>query len=106
MDQEIEQHHHTDSAGNPAGGWTAGAGIDIKWQDGPLGGEGKPTGPTGAFVEGVITAAIGRLEFYQASKFPCAENLQALTHLRCAMDAMNRRTDDRVERGVEGTHTV
>lgn len=100
----VREFHHTDDNGNPAGGQTVGEGIDIVWQDGPLAVDGVRRPPNGAFVESVIQAAIGRIEFYQSSKFNCADNAEALDHLRLALAALQRRTADRETRGVEGTH--
>ena len=58
----------------------------------------------GAFVEGVILAAVKRLEFYQASKFACPENAAALECLNKALIHLWDRTSRRVAAGTEGTH--
>jgi len=104
MKQQIREVHRRDGSGNPAGGVTTGLGIDIFWQDGPLGRGDDRREPNGAFVEGVVQAAIGRLQFYQQSKFSCRENAIALTYLEMALLWMEKRTADREEREVEGTH--
>ena len=104
--QTIESRHATDAGGNPAGGVTTGKGISIQWQDGPLRENGVVREPNGAFVEGVIAAAIDRLEFYQSSKFKCRENALTITKLEEALHWCNHRTAKREERGVEGTHAV
>ncbi len=106
MKQKIVENHRKDAAGNLTGGSTQGKGIDIVWQDGPLGRGAERKEPNGAFVEGVVQAAIGRIQFYQASPFACRENAIALTHLETALLWLNKRTQDREERGVEGTHQV
>lgn len=106
MRQPIEQTHNIDGAGNPAGGTTRGVGIAIDWQNGPLAVDGVRTEPNGAFVEDVIDAAIGRIEFYQGSKFHCLENATALGHLKAAAEVLAERTRGRERRGVEGTHQV
>ena len=114
MMQQISSVHRVDDAGNPAGGRTAAIGIDITWQDGPLGrdcdrdtdGDGNcpihPGGcptrqvPNGAFVEGVIEAAIDRIRFYQEAaggKFKCREN--ALRHHRSRVGAELAEPPDR-----------
>lgn len=104
MKQKLTQRHETDENGNPAGGWTTSVGIDINWQNGPLGrGEGRKE-PNGAFVEGVIEAALGRLQYYQESQFNCRENAIAITKLEEALLWLGKRTADREARGVEGTH--
>lgn len=104
MKQEILESHRTDENGNPTGGRTIGIGMDITWQDGPLGRGAERKAPNGAFVEGLIQAAVGRLEFYQASKFRCDTNARALTALRIALAALEERTKDRETRAVEGLH--
>ena len=108
MKQKLNETHMLDANRNPAGGSTSAVGIRINWQDGPLGRDTDRAEPNGAFVEGVIQAAIGRLEFYQkanGSKFSCRENAIALTHLETALLWLEKRTRDREERQVEGTHT-
>ena len=108
MKSKINQSHFKDADGNPAGGNTFGRGFAIGWQNGPLG-KGESNGalrtePNGAFVEDIIEAAAGRLRFYQESKFNCHYNYNALKHLEAASAALNDRTKDRLDRGVEGTH--
>lgn len=105
MRQYIKGEHQTEG-GNPAGGHTTGTGIDIQWQNGPLAIDGERRPPNGAFVEGVIEAAIDRLQYYQESKFACEENGHALVLLDQALRWLNKRTEDREKRGVEGTHAV
>lgn len=106
MNQKIEERHHLDNDGNPAGGITTGKGISITWQNGPLGRGEDRIEPNGAFVEGVIKAALGRLEFYNKGKFRCRENSLAITHLEEALHWCQHRTNAREEREVEGTHGV
>ena len=106
MLQKITEEHQFDENGNPTGGHTSGRGIVIFWQDGPLGRGKKRRQPNGAFVEGVIQAAIGRLEFYESTKFACAHNKVALRHLKEALRALQLRTAAREDRKVEGTHKV
>jgi len=104
MYQYIKSDNFNDSEGNPAGGKTMGTGINIDWQNGPLGRGVERIEPNGAFVEGVIEAAIDRIQYYQDSKFNCRENAIALTHLETALLWLNKRTADRENRNVEGTH--
>lgn len=94
-----------DEKGRPAGGVVSGEGFTVSWQNGPL--KGTPTAKrNGAFVEDLIKASVARLEHYQLSDFACEENAEALDHLNKALAALNRRTQKRVDRGVEGTHEV
>jgi hypothetical protein len=104
--QQIVSHHLDDPNGNPAGGHTSGIGIEIDWQDGPLGRGDARREPNGAFVEGVIAAALDRLEYYQRSQFRCRENALAITKLEEALHWLQARTSNREARQVEGTHAV
>ena len=98
--------HWLDADANPAGGVSTGRGFTISWQNGPLGRGETRREPNGAFVEDVIQAVIGRIEFYQASRFACQANADALAALYMAAEALDQRTRDREARQVEGTHTV
>ena len=107
MLQELKEVSNvSDENGNPTGGFVKATGIEIKWQDGPLGRDGDRKEPNGAFVEGVIAAAIQRLEFFQNSKFKCRENALAITKLEEALLWLQWRTINREKRSVEGTHQV
>lgn len=99
-------NHFSDDEGNPSGGTTYGRGFAIGWQNGPLMVDGVRDEPNGAFVEDVIKAAIGRIEFYQKSKFASDHNAKALVSLQEAVAHLQQRTKDREARGVEGTHGV
>jgi len=108
MQQHITAHNDLDLENNPSGGRAVGLGIDIRWQDGPLGRDSGRQEPNGAFVEGVIEAARQRLEFFQTAvdgKFRCRENAIAITKLEEALLWLGKRTADREARQVEGTHT-
>lgn len=106
MMQNIRSENKIDENGNPTGGSVQGVGIDIRWQDGPLGRGENRQSPNGAFVEGVILAAIQRLEFFQGSKFKCRENALAITKLEEALHWLNWRTLKREDSGTEGTHNI
>ena len=106
MLDDFNSDNFVDDHGNPAGGFVAGIGMNITWQNGPLGTGLSRKPPNGAFVETVIKAAAQRLEFYQGSKFNCTENDIALQCLNAALDTLNNRTKSREDRGVEGTHTI
>lgn len=106
MKQVITQQHNSDENGMPMGGFTEGRGFRIDWQNGPLGRGSDRIEPNGAFVEGVIQAAIGRLEYYNSTKFKCRENSLAITKLEEALHWLEHRTATREEKGIEGTHTA
>ncbi len=101
---EFKASNMRDVDGNPSGGRVDGVGLRITWQTGPLGRGADRKAPNGAFVETVIAAAKQRIEFYQESKFKCAENEKALWHLDAALKILNSRTQRREAQGTEGTH--
>ena len=96
--------NNLDERGNPAGGFVSGVGLEIQWQNGPLGRGAERIEPNGAFVETVISAVIARIQHYQSTKFNCRENAIALTKLEEANLWLNKRTAEREAREVEGTH--
>lgn len=102
MITRFTETHFTDSDGNPAGGTTFGQGFSIGWQHGPLGRGLARKEPNGAFVEDIILAAEGRLDFYQNSRFACEANADAIAHLEQAVELLQARTADRETRKVEG----
>src|SRR5437899_12761451 len=100
------EHHWHDADGNPAGGVSTGLGFTISWQNGPLGRGIERRPPNGAFVEDVISVALGRLKFYQESRFACKANEYAIENLEAALLVLDARTREREARAVEGTHAV
>lgn len=109
MMQEIVSSNDVDQHGTPTGGTSSGLGINIRWQNGPLGRGPERKQPNGAFVEGVILAAIQRLEFFQRAsggKFACEENERAIEHLDIALGYLEKRTIRREAAGIEGTHAA
>lgn len=63
----------------------------------------KENGVNGCHNEDLIAIVIDRLQGFQASEFSCRENAIAITKLEEALLWLNKRTADRVRRGVEGT---
>jgi hypothetical protein len=55
----------------------------------------------GTTNEDVLAVLIDRLKFLNA-KFPCKENSVAITHIETALLWLEKRTRDRIARGVEG----
>lgn len=105
--QDLIVVHKTDADGNPAGGYAEATGLQIRWQDGPLGRDRQRKEPNGAFVETALRACVDRLDFYQTAKdgrFECGENARAIHHIEMALAAMAERTARREAAAVEGTH--
>lgn len=95
-----QNHHFKTESGIPNGGQAYGTGFAIVWQRGPM-----KDGQNGAFVENVLDAVVSRLESLQESPFAHESNAKAIDLINAAVAALNERTLERKERGVEGTHT-
>lgn len=72
----------------------------IRFQNGPI----KENGVNGCHNEDLIAVVIDRLQGFQAGEFSCRENAIAITKLEEALLWLNKRTQDRIRRGVEGTN--
>jgi hypothetical protein len=84
---------------------TAGPGeilADFTFQNGPI----KEVGTNGITHESLLEILIDRLRGFQSGPYKCQENLGALNHLLYAQAVLKSRTEARLARGVEGTHTV
>ena len=104
MQSTIYNEFKHDENDNPTGGFSKARGVDVRWQDGPLGTGESRKEPNGAFVEEVIQIAIDRLTFFNESKFRSRENSLAITKLEEALHWLNARTSRREQSGIEGTH--
>lgn len=71
----------------------------IKFQNGPT----KEAGINGISNEALLAIVEDRLLGFQAGEYSCRENEIALTKLQEAMMWLQKRTRDRISRGVEGT---
>lgn len=71
----------------------------IKFQCGPI----AESGVNGISNEALLAIVEDRLNGFQAGDYACRENAIALTHLQTAMMWLQKRTRDRMSRGVEGT---
>lgn len=72
----------------------------IGFQNGPI----KEVGINGTSIEALIAIVIDRCRGFQGGEFACRENAIALTHLETALLWLQKRTRDRMARGVEGTN--
>lgn len=75
-------------------------GQTIKFQNGPI----KEFGVNGLTQEALLAIVIDRLRGFQSGEFRCRENAIALTHCEDALLWLQKRTRDRLARGVEGTN--
>lgn len=74
--------------------------CDIQFQNGPRNEEGSIPGVVESDLLEVVRS---RLQFFQAGPYASRENAVALTKVEEALMWMNKRTEDRAERGVLGT---
>jgi len=72
--------------------------LSIRFQEGGI----KEVGLNGVTNEALLAIVEDRLKGFQSGKFVCRENAVALTHIQEALMWLQRRTVDRVRRGVEG----
>lgn len=77
----------------------AGACSDIKFQNGPI----NEHGINGITQEALLAIVIDRLRSFQSGPYACRENAIALTHCEDALLWLQKRTRERLARGVEGT---
>lgn len=76
--------------------------TSLYFQKGPI----LEVGTNGITNEALLAVIIDRLEGFQGGPFACAENEEALAHLKGARGWLERRTRAREARGVEGTHQI
>lgn len=74
----------------------------ISFQNGPI----KEVGANGISQEALLAIVEDRLLGFQSGPYACRENAVALTKIQEAMMWLQKRTMDRMKRGVEGTHTI
>lgn len=71
----------------------------IAFQNGPI----KEHGVNGISGEALLAINIDRLRCFQAGQYASADNQEALGHCESALAALQKRTRERLARGVEGT---
>jgi hypothetical protein len=74
----------------------------ISFQNGPI----AEHGVNGITQEVLLAIVADRLRSFQAGPFACRENALALTKVEEAMQWLQKRTLDRMRRGVEGRSVV
>lgn len=75
------------------------AACDINFQNGPI----NEHGVNGISGEALLAIVIDRLRSFQAGEYKCRDNACALTHIEEALMWLQKRTRERLARGVEGT---
>jgi hypothetical protein len=73
----------------------------LRFQLGPI----KESGVNGISNEALLAIVIDRLRGFQGGEYSCKENSVALTHTETALLWLQKRTRERLARGVEGTST-
>lgn len=71
----------------------------IRFQDGPI----REVGLNGITEAALLAILIDRMRSFQSGPYACRENAIVLTHLEEALMWTQKRTRDRIQRGVEGT---
>jgi hypothetical protein len=74
--------------------------LIISFQNGPIG----EVGFNGFSNEALLAVVEDRLVGFQSGQFACRENAVALTKLQECMMWLQKRTRERMTRGVEGTN--
>lgn len=74
--------------------------VRISFQNGPI----KEVGLNGITQEALLAILIDRLRGFQSGPFSCRDNAIALTHCEDALMWLQKRTRERLVRGVEGTN--
>ncbi len=75
--------------------------TEIQFQNGP---RNDPSSIGGVLDADLLEIVRDRLRAFQSGPFACRENACALTHIEEALMWMNKRIEDRTERGVLGTY--
>ena len=88
------RYHVTPTIGNATG-------VLIEFQNGPLQ---ETVYPNGLSNEVLLAIVEDRILGFQSGKYACRENAIALTKLQEAMMWLQKRTRDRMARGVEDTN--
>ena len=74
--------------------------CEVQFQKGPI----QENGVNGISNEALLAIVEHRLLGFQSGPFACQENAIALNYVQAAMMSLQKRTRDRMARGVEGTN--
>ena len=76
--------------------------VELHFQEGPI----MEAGVNGISAEALLAVVIDRLRGFQSGPYGCRENAVALTKIEEATMWLQKRTRDRMARGVEGTNKL
>jgi len=76
--------------------------LTILFQNGPI----PKVGVNGITNEALLAIVIDRLRGFQSGPFACSENQQAMLSTEAALYWLQKRTRNRMQRGIEGTYTA
>jgi len=94
-------HHYLIAGYKPENGGVAiPAETLIAFQNGPI----NEVGVNGVTQEVLLAIVADRLRSFQAGPYACRDNAVALTKIEEAQMWLQKRTLERMRRGVEGTH--
>lgn len=93
-------HEYEISAKTPCSGLIAHHATQIHFQNGPIG----EFGVNGISGEALLAIVIDRLRCFQAGPYASNENMHALVDATSCLEWLQKRTRDRLARGVEGTN--
>lgn len=93
-------HEYAIDLANPDGTKMSHFRCAVHFQNGPI----QEAGVNGISGEALLAVVIDRLRSFQAGPFACRENAIALTSLEESLMWLQKRTRDRLARGVEGTN--
>jgi hypothetical protein len=106
-DEGVTSHKYNLYLRTPSGEWSKAG--EMKFQKGPL----KqidpltkaetPITPNGFSTEAYLTVILDHLRGFQNTDLSCRENSIVITHIESAIAFLQKRTMDRIKRGVEGT---
>jgi hypothetical protein len=76
--------------------------LTVNFQNGPI----KEAGVNGVTHEALLAILADRLRGFQSGPYHSDDNATALAHINAAQAALQKRTRERMARGVEGTHQL
>jgi len=76
--------------------------AQVKFQKGPV----AEYGVNGVSNEALLAIIEDRLKGFQTGKYATADNARALEFVRDALTCLKARTQERIDRGVEGTSAI